>query len=279
MNFQEKLFASFCKKDGKWGNPVKDSRSVSELTPIQLEEWDYFWKKYMEKSPNFENKIVVDYGCGYGFDSLIMLEASAKFVYSLEVENDKLQKSEETHKARGFTNVEYIDNTEIDKLSGKIGRACVDIIVCRDVMEHVPQPYAALNSMYEILKPGGCAYVGFSKIYKSPFGSHFSGLCPIPWAHLIFSEKTVLSVFKKLYGIPESANTYQDILGLNKLLYYNYLKMLKKFDWHIEKIYFNRFPNREYLSDFLKVFVKIIPFKSIKELFIMSSYVKLIKQK
>lgn len=41
----------------------------------------------------------------------------------------------------------------------------VDNILCNAVLEHIPNPQQAINEMYRVLKPGGCAYVGVPFIY------------------------------------------------------------------------------------------------------------------
>ena len=278
FNFKEKLFASLCNKNKKWGSEKLDLPDET-LVKLQKNEWEIFWAKLGEKSLNFKDKIIVDYGCGYGYDSLFMLQEGASFVYCLEISDERLDASVKLHQSYGFYNVNYIDNSNIKELSKKVGKEKVDVIICRDVMEHIPSPYDALESMYEILKPGGDVYIGFSPLYKSPFGAHFSGLCGIPWIHLFFSEKTVLNVFKELYKISEDINTYLDIpgSGVNKLSYYYYISIIKKFSWVLEKNYINKFPNRGYLTKSLNSLIFLIPFKVLKELFIVNSYSKIKK--
>jgi len=279
FNISEKIFSFFCDKNRKWGSVEKENLGAEKLLKIQKIEWDVFWDKLDESNVNFKDKIIVDYGCGYGFDSLFMLQEGAKHIYCLEIEQERLDISRKLHLSHGYNNATYIDNSNISELPNKIGIGKVDIIICRDVMEHIPSPYEALNSMYEILKHGSNAYIGFSPLYKSPYGSHFSGYCKIPWIHLIFSERTVLNVFKELYKISDTINSYQKIpgSGLNKLSYFKYLELLKKFNWYIEKNYINRFSNSGYLKDGINILVSILPFKSIKELFIVSVYTKMIK--
>lgn len=280
MNLREKIFSIFCDKNRKWGNVEKENLDNNKLLKIQKDEWAIFWKKMKEKSVNFMDKVIVDYGCGYGYDSLFMLQEGAKHAFCLEISQERLDASRLLHLSYNYNNVTYIDNSNISELPNKIGRGNVDIIICRDVMEHIPFPHEALNSMYEILKPGGNAYIGFSPLYKSPYGSHFSSYCKIPWIHLIFSERTVLNVFKELYKLSKAINSYQEIpgSGLNKLSYFKYLELLKKFNWDIEKNYINILSNREYLAKILNIFIPLIPLKSIRELFIVSAYTKTIKR-
>ena len=238
---------------------------------IQLMEWNNFWERLDSPIPDFENLIVVDYGCGFGYDSLFALQKGAKHVYCLEVSPARLKNAQELHVSHGFENATYIDNSNVGGLPAKI-REEVDVIFCRDVMEHVPQPLHVLDSMHRITKPGGEIYIGFSPLYRSPYGSHFKNQCKIPWIHLIFSEETILTVFKERFGMPRSFNSFQEIegSGVNKLSYYAYKKMLDRFTWSRENDLANRFPKRPLLAKTLDLLLKITPSQKAKELFIIN---------
>ncbi len=280
FNFAEKCFALFCKKNIlAWGTKRKDNLSQEELMSLQLKEWKEYWNRFCSPIPDFRNKTVVDYGCGYGYDSLFAFQNGAKHVYCLEISETRLKHSEELHTSHGFGNATYIDNTNVSELPRKIKNETVDIIFSRDVIEHVSFPFDVLDSMYSIIKPEGEVYIGFSPFYKSPYGPHFRSKCKYPWIHLIFSEKTILNVFKELCGLSKSINSYQDIegSGVNKLSYFDYKRMIDSFKWKREIDLTNRFQKRPLLTITLGIFVKTIPFKKVKELFLINSYVKLRK--
>lgn len=97
FNMSEKIFALFCDKNRIWGNIQKENLDIEKLLKIQREEWEIFWKKLEEKSVNFKDKVIVDYGCGYGFDSLFMLQEGAKHVFCLEISQERLLASRELH--------------------------------------------------------------------------------------------------------------------------------------------------------------------------------------
>ena len=276
FNFAEKCFSLFCKKKQIHS---KAHLSQANLLSTQINEWKKYWGRFCIPIPSFKNKIIVDYGCGFGYDSLFVLQNGAKHIYCLEVSKKRLKQSEELHISHGFKNVTYINNTNIKDLQKKIINHTVDMIFSRDVMEHVPSPFDMLESMNLIIKSEGEIYIGFSPLYKSPYGPHFGSKCRYPWIHLIFSEKTILNVFKKLYKLPEKINTYQQIegSGVNKLTYYDYKKMLNLFHWDnkIDKI--NSFQNRPFLMMLLNFIVTLIPTKKLKEFFIINSYIKLKK--
>jgi SAM-dependent methyltransferase len=146
-------------------------------------------------------------------------------------------------------------------------------------MEHVSRPRDVLQSIYDILKPGGNLYIGFSPIFKSPFGAHISYICKVPWVHLMFSEQTILRVLKKEYGISEKIASLQDIpgSGVNALSYFDYQEMISDFDWTIQIKRKNSFPSKAAIRWILNSLRFLMPTPSMKELFIVNAYQHMVK--
>jgi 2-polyprenyl-3-methyl-5-hydroxy-6-metoxy-1,4-benzoquinol methylase len=94
FNLSEKIFSSFCHKNRKWGSVEKENISAEKLLSIQKAEWDVFWNKLDESNVSFKDKIVVDYGCAYGFDSIFMLQEGAKHVHCFEITQERLDISQ-----------------------------------------------------------------------------------------------------------------------------------------------------------------------------------------
>jgi len=63
-----------------------------------------------------------------------------------------------------------------------------DLLLMRDVLEHMPKVEAAMIQAYSLLKPGGSVYVSFAPFY-SPFGGHQhngSGFAShLPWIQVL----------------------------------------------------------------------------------------------
>ena len=277
-NFAEKCFARLCYNNIRhWSQTGKDNIPPEELMALQKEEWEDFWKRFDSPIPDFRNKIVVDYGCGFGYDSLFILQNGAKHVYCLEISENRINNTKELHASHGYTNATYIINTNVKELINKIEGREVDLIICRDVMEHVPSPLDVIDSMYSVLPPDGEIYIGFSPIYKSPYGPHIKTKCKIPWIHLVFSETTILNVFKRIYRLPPSITSYIDIegSGVNKLSYFDYKQLINGFSWNIEVDFINQFPEHRSLTKTLNIFLRLIPSRPIKEFFIVNSYIKI----
>ncbi|MFN3200781.1 MAG: class I SAM-dependent methyltransferase [Bradymonadia bacterium] len=87
-------------------------------------------------------------------------------------------------------------------LSGQDGiplpDASVDVINSFDVFEHVSNVPAILEECHRILRPGGEILIGTWGWYH-PFAPHYWHLMPVPWAHVVFSEKTFMRACRRIY--------------------------------------------------------------------------------
>ena len=105
-----------------------------------------------------------------------------------------------------------------------------DLIISKDVLEHVMDPGEALAELGRRLRAGGRMLLGWGPLWFSPFGDHrlSKELLPfgdfaIPWAHLMVPERFLLSRVNGRRG-----SDYRSIedYGLNKLPYREYERIL-----------------------------------------------------
>lgn len=85
-----------------------------------------------------------------------------------------------------------------------------DVIVSFDVFEHVAKPEPILHEMRRILAPGGTVVIGTIG-WWSPFAPHLWSTMPVPWAHVLFSERTLLRACRRVYHAPWYRLTMHDI--------------------------------------------------------------------
>lgn len=76
-----------------------------------------------------------------------------------------------------------------------------DYVVCTEVLEHTLQPFEAVSSIYEALKPGGYAFV------STPFNFRIHGPLPDCWR---FTEHGLRALFKKFDIVELSELQTQD---------------------------------------------------------------------
>jgi hypothetical protein len=72
--------------------------------------------------------------------------------------------------------------------SEKIGHKKFDFIVCTEVLEHTLQPFDAVNSIYNMLKPNGICFI------STPYNFRIHGPLPDCWR---FTEYGLRELFKK----------------------------------------------------------------------------------
>ena len=139
-----------------------------------------------------KDKTILDLGCYDGAISGGYLKAGAKHVIGVDIDEPAVRIAQAQHSG---PNIEFhVSNTVELPLPDN----CVDTIFCYDVFEHVSCPSPILEQCHRVLKPGGKMLIGTWGWYH-PFAPHLWSMMPVPWAHVIFSEKTMLRVCRRIY--------------------------------------------------------------------------------
>jgi SAM-dependent methyltransferase len=127
------------------------------------------------------DKTVIDFGCGEGAAVLDLARFGAKKVIGIDIRQDALDKARDNAVAVGLDGrCEFSTGTDVK----------ADVIVSLDAFEHFEDPGAILETMYGLLKPGGCVMAGFGPTWYHPLGGHLFSV--FPWAHLVFSEAALI---------------------------------------------------------------------------------------
>ena len=146
---------------------------------------------------------ILEIGCGTGGVLAAFLERGYQGAgveidaYSLDFAKEKLAKYIQSGQAITVLKDIYQINPETD-LNGKF-----DLIVLKDVIEHIPHQERLMEKMKELLLPGGAVYLGFPP-WQMPFGGHQQMchskiLSRLPYFHLLPMPvyKAVLKAFKE----------------------------------------------------------------------------------
>ena len=124
-------------------------------------------------------KSVLDVGCGYG-GVLAALSAAYPLRRALGVDLDGRMVRAGREKSPGIV-LEERDFFGLERES-------FDLILLRDVLEHMPDTAGALRKAAGMLAPGGLIFASFAP-FGSPFGGHqHNGAGPFagaPWIHLL----------------------------------------------------------------------------------------------
>lgn len=204
---------------------------------LSIEDLDYFnygnienkkfWKR-LNGRPDFENKSILDFGCGHGSLCVDIAQSGANLVTGIDL-NKKLIKFARENLSVNYNSLsKKIKFEEKDLLKDNFDKK-FDIIVTKDTFEHSLNLPDILNKFYDLLNDGGRAYIGFGPLYNSYNGDHGRTQLNLPWLHIILSEKTIINRYNKKNS--NKINRIED-LGLSKYSFKDYKKMFSesKFD-------------------------------------------------
>jgi SAM-dependent methyltransferase len=145
-------------------------------------KWSAAWHRFGEH-PSFGGLRVLDFGCGFGAFSVRAAEEGASVV-GLDLDPQEIASARAIARKRfGHLDVRFV-NAPVESLDERF-----DLIMTNEVLEHVIDLGGCLQSLYDLLNPGGRLYAGWGPLWFSPTGGHqltvkFGGL-PLPWSHLI----------------------------------------------------------------------------------------------
>jgi SAM-dependent methyltransferase len=88
--------------------------------------------------------------------------------------------------------------------------ASMDGIVSYDVFEHVANPGDILAECRRVLRPGGWMLIG-TWGWGHPFAPHLWATMPVPWAHLLVSERTLFRACRRVYHASWYRPTFHDL--------------------------------------------------------------------
>lgn len=162
-----------------------------------------------------KDKIVIDFGCGTGQESVEVAENGAGLVIGVDIQDEML------HQARRRARLAGVQDRCI--FSTKASE-CADVIISLDSFEHFSDPAGILREMWELLKPGGCLVASFGPVWYHPLGGHLFSV--FPWAHLVFSEKALIRWRSDIRN--DGARCFEEVAGgLNRMTIRKFRKIVQ----------------------------------------------------
>jgi 2-polyprenyl-3-methyl-5-hydroxy-6-metoxy-1,4-benzoquinol methylase len=142
----------------------------------------YLIPYFDEHLPDWRNCRILEVGCAEG-GFLDVLEAAGIHAAGIELMQDRVERA---HTLNPKLNVRVGDITD-PVLRNQFDDG-FDLIILRDVIEHIPNREATFQNLEKLLNPDGCVYITFPPRF-SPFGGHHqngrSALKRMPWLHLL----------------------------------------------------------------------------------------------
>ncbi len=183
----------------------------------QQENAERFVIPFIEKTLSINNKTsVMEIGCAEGGVLNAFLEKGCKGV-GVELMESRYKRAQivlEKHLSSGQARLinKNIYDVDIDKEFPEK----FDLIVLKDVIEHIHDQDKVMNKLRDFLKPGGHIFFGFPPWYM-PFGGHqqiasSKFLSKLPYYHVLptFIYKSIL----KLFG--ESDRTFAELIEIKE---------------------------------------------------------------
>jgi SAM-dependent methyltransferase len=101
---------------------------------------------------------VADFGCGSGTMTRLLasLVGPLGTVTGVDMHRAQLEQAQEMCSRDGLTNTRFV---EADACSTGLPRNAFDVVYCRFLLLHLPDPAACLREMWNVLKPGGLIVV------------------------------------------------------------------------------------------------------------------------
>lgn len=153
-NFDPAELAKFSELAHRWWDQQSEFRPLHEINPIRLD--------WIERLMPLKDLRVVDVGCGGGILADAMARKGAD-VLGIDLASKAL-KVAQLHALEAQTQgVEYREISAEALAEEQPGS--FDVVVCMEMLEHVPDPASVVKACATLVKPGG--YVFFSTINRN----------------------------------------------------------------------------------------------------------------
>jgi ubiquinone/menaquinone biosynthesis C-methylase UbiE len=205
---------------------------------VEYERWysigdkqiDRFWQRFGIK-PNMSDKHVLDFGCGTGRFCLLMARAGARKVLGVDVVGETINFARKKIQAQPGAIQSRIEFRVSDLRD--LRDDTFDLVVSKDVFEHVVDLENSVRHLKRILKKGGRIYAAIGPLYASPFGFHnrWRYLYPwlkiqVPWLHLFFPESVLVNQWNKHHTT--HVRNLTEGIGLNKMRFREYMAIINR---------------------------------------------------
>lgn len=196
---------------------------------------DYILPFVTQEKQQGEIHTVLEIGCGEAGVLKAFLEIGSTCV-GIELSAHRTKTAEHMHAeavARGQISFINRDVYDIDPDNDLLFK--FDLIILKDVIEHIPEQERFIPQLRNFLNPGGVIFFGFPP-WQMPFGGHqqicrsrFLGKCP--YFHL-FPRSVYLGVLR-LFG--ESPSTQQSLLEIKDtgISIERFIRIIRKSGMHV----------------------------------------------
>ncbi|MGE3926256.1 MAG: bifunctional 2-polyprenyl-6-hydroxyphenol methylase/3-demethylubiquinol 3-O-methyltransferase UbiG [Lautropia sp.] len=156
VNADPAELAKFQALASRWWDPTSEFRPLHEINPLRL---DWIIARCGGSIAGLD---VLDVGCGGGLLAEAMAAAGAR-VTGIDLAAESLTVAE-LHALDSGVPVSY-RRIAVERLAAR-QPASFDLVTCREMLEHVPEPESVIDACAKLLRPGSRAV--FSTISRNP---------------------------------------------------------------------------------------------------------------
>lgn len=148
-------------------------------------------------------KRILDLGCGLGGRTTYVAEAfNPNFICGFDINKEEIKRARSLsrrYKPALDGKVYFAD--DLSTVKQLATAKPFDIVLMMDVYEHARDPVELLREIGELLRPGGQLWIQTCG-WHSPWASHMTGIIPIPWCQVLFSDADIINVTKRIMREP-----------------------------------------------------------------------------
>jgi len=193
-------------------------------------------------------KDVLEIGCGHGGISCYIAAIGAKSVVGIDLNVPHFKYGEVLAEQLGGCQRLNLRFVEMNAYEMTFPPESFDIVVAENAFEHFSEPETVMQQSFRVLRPGGRLLVPiFSSIY-SKYGLHLKHGLKLPWANLLWSEKSILRALQRMAndnprinewypGLPHAPQRVRDVRrhkDLNDITYKSFKQMAARTGFELE---------------------------------------------
>lgn len=154
---------------------IQDTQNISDAVKYY---WGYQYRladeaiiPYLTDEGAFKlQHKVMEIGCAEGGVLAAFVENKASYAAGTDIVASRLESGKHITSIAGLK-IDFVEHDILEDAINDDWLDAFDLVLLRDVIEHLEKPELALRNIHKILKPGGHLYVTFPP-YNSPFGGH-----------------------------------------------------------------------------------------------------------
>jgi|GEM_PF-926169 len=219
---KEELYHKLIKKEKEkrnliWGD--KDEKYIQKIVQEWIDDDENYdgTVKFLERRINLKDKLILDFGAGYGTALLYCLKKGYKAV-GIDISKDSANFFRERVKKLKYEKLwlsRYV-LSEGENLPFK--PESFDVVISNQVIEHVNDPKKCVMEIFRVLKDGGILYLRAPDYSLSFYEPHYR----IFWTP-IFNGRTKLSlmltkIYLKIQNKPSAGLKYLNFITKNELI-------------------------------------------------------------